>query len=284
MTFNNIGNRVIYFQAALSSLEREAKENVYAVLDPHIQYEITINKHGEPPKYLSLSKPLTHQRTHAFDPQHIANEISNNDNNENRFSTFKTGPSKARRSNRSSDRKINTFEQSYICKSNNDIEYSKDPFFGIARGIEKESDLNNGRNNEYRSSKTYSRMYERNNSGKRDNVRKENQDKEDNYSKADNRRSSNRRRYEDKNTYKKSANEREKERSFEEFCEDINANEVRDKVEDYKPRPGKVREIASKFNRNSSNVSQPKKERPKPLQSYGNQAYLDHVFPDAVEV
>ncbi|CAG9786893.1 unnamed protein product [Diatraea saccharalis] len=124
-------------QAALNSLEREAKENVYAVLDPHIQYEVTINKHGEPPKYLSLSRPLNHQRTHHFNPQVITNnEINNNDYfNENRFSTFKTGPPKARRSNKSNDRKIRTYE-SYVCKTNNDVEYSKNPFFGIARDAE----------------------------------------------------------------------------------------------------------------------------------------------------
>ncbi|XP_063383742.1 kin of IRRE-like protein 2 isoform X2 [Cydia fagiglandana] len=245
-------------QAALNSLEREAKENVYAVLDPHIQYEITINKHGEPPKHLSLSKPLTHQRAHAFDTQ--LNEINNNEF-ENRFTTFKSGPTKLRRSNRS-DRQNN--DRSYVCKTNNDIEYSKDPYFGVAR------------DNQIRKSKTYSRMYERNNSGKKDN--RKTQFAED----KDAKKLSNRDWiYEDNKHINK---ELEKERSFEELKEE---NDMRQDTEDYKPRPGKVREIASRFNRNSANVGQSvnsSKGRPKPLQSYGNQAYLDHVFPDAVEI
>ncbi|KAI5635790.1 immunoglobulin domain-containing protein [Phthorimaea operculella] len=242
-------------QAALTTLEREAKENVYAVLDPHIQYEITINKHGEPPKYLSLSKPLTHQRT-----QHnVTNEINNN--HYDRFTTFKTGPPKARRSNRSEN------QRNYICKTNNDIEYSKDPNFGMSK--DNDADFKN----EHRSSKNYSRMYERNNSGRNDNVKKANYDV---YVRQDSKRMSNRKEDFDK----RAAREIEKERSFEEFHAEASKRDG----DEYRPRPGQVREIASKFNRNSSNGQSGKKDRPRPLQSYGNQAYLDHIFPDAVEV
>lgn len=259
----DILTQYLFFQAALTSLEREAKENVYAVLDPHIQYEITINKHGEPPKYLSLSKPLMHQRTLSSDPN-IKHEINNNDFNENPFSTFKQGPPKARRSNRG-DRNNHANNQSYVCKTNNDIEYTKDPYFGIARG-------DNVNTNEYRSSKNYSRMYERNSSGRKD--------RKDNNIKQDVKRASNR---SSRGGDKKVVKEKERERSFEEF--DAPNNMKQDFVEeDYKPKPGKVKEIASKFNRDSMNVLPSKKKRPKPLQSFCNQAYLDHIFPDAVEV
>lgn len=246
----------------MTSLEREAKENVYAVLDPHIQYEITINKHGEPPKHLSLSKPLTHQRT--FDAHE--SEINNNEF-ENRFTTFKSGPTKLRRSNRSDQ---NANNKNYVCKTNNDIEYSKDPYFGIARDKQQN-----------RKSKTYSRMYERNNSGKKDNGRDQIE-----ADLKDARRMSNR--SWNYGGEAKQVKEQEKERSFEELREDKNVkHDYGDVIEDYTPRPGKVREIASRFNRNSANVGQSvnsSKGRPKPLQSYGDQAYLDHVFPDAVEI
>lgn len=234
------------FQAALSSLEKEAKENVYAVLDPHIQYDITISKHGEPPKYLSLSKPLTHQRTHAFNP-HNLEEINNND-----FTTFK-GPPKIRRSNKSNNSKRN--KQSYISQSNNDVEYSRDPKYNQ----NKESNAQE-RHNEHRTSKNYTRMYERN-SGRRAN------DPEDKL--EDRKRQTNRSSRETKT---------DNAASFE-------TGKQKDDDGDFRPRPGKVKEIASRFNRNSENLqSNSKKNRPKPLQSYGHQAYLDHVFPDAVEI
>lgn len=248
----------------MTSLEREAKENVYAVLDPHIQYEITINKHGELPKYLSLSKPLTHQRTHAFDPQTITNEINNN--NYERFSTFKSGPPKARRSNKSNGKN----NKNYVCKTNNDIEYSKDPYFGKVRSTDM-INQNAQTYNEHRDSKNYSRMYDRNNSGRK--VDRRNQDGfEKDFQNV--KRSSNR-------SWKGT---KEKERSFEDLTE--GNNNINDTEEDFKPKPGKVREIASRFNKCSNgNVTlNTKKERPKPLQSYGHQAYLDHVFPDAVEI
>ncbi|KAJ0176465.1 hypothetical protein K1T71_007644 [Dendrolimus kikuchii] len=260
--------------AVLSSLEREAKENVYAVLDPHIQYEITINKHGEPPKYLSLSKPITHQRTHAFDPKNIAaNEINNNEF-VNKFSTFKTGPPKVRRSNKSNGRR--NYDRNYISKTNNDVEYSKDPNFGMPRGFNNNVDMNaqTTRHNEIRSSK-HSRKFETNGFRRNHDYslnRVENQ-------RSDTKRASNRSwRYEeakikvDKDDKKQSSDDDNKKETIE---------------NDYKPRPGKVKEIASKFNRHSMENLQPqkfKKERPKPLQSYGYQAYLDHVFPDAVEI
>lgn len=246
----------------MTSLEREAKENVYAVLDPHIQYEITINKHGEPPKYLSLSKPLTHQRTHAFDPQNVTNEINNNDHYD-KFSSFKPGPPKARRSNKSNN------SQNYVCKTNNDIQYSKDPHFGKVRSTDT-INHNAQKYNEHRDSKNYSRMYERNNSGRKENDRRN----QDDFVKdlQNTKRSSNR----------SLKGTKEKERSFEDFTE---GNKQHDE-EDFRPRPGKVREIASKFNKYSSgNVTlSTKKDRPKPLQSYGHQPYLDHVFPDAIEI
>lgn len=154
----------------------------------------------------------------------------------------------------------------------------------MVRGADNKNglDIYLNRNNECRNSKTYSRMYERNSSGRKDNVRKENQEVD---LKKDVRRASNRsRKYDDKDVFKKIIREKEKERSFEEINEEMKAKHVGDDREDYKPRPGKVKEIASKFNKNNSNYQQSKKERPKPLQSYGHQAYLDHIFPDAVEV
>ncbi|KAJ8722247.1 hypothetical protein PYW08_004649 [Mythimna loreyi] len=258
------GTTIILMKAALTSLEKEAKENVYAVLDPHIQYEITINKHGEPPKYLSLSKPLTHQRTHAFDPHSITNEINNNDYD--RFSTFKTGPPKARRSNKSYDKN----NKNYVSKTNNDVEYSKDPHFGQLRSTDS-TNQNAQKYNEHKDTKNYSRMYDRNNSGRKENDRKNTNGFEKDF--QNNKRSS----------YQSWKGTNEKERSFEDFTE---RNVKQDIEEDYRPRPGKVKEIASRFNKSSTgNVTlNTKKERPKPLQSYGNQAYLDHVFPDAVEI
>lgn len=242
-------------QAALSSLEREAKENVYAVLDPHIQYDITINKHGEPPKYLSLSKPLTHQRTHAFNPQNI-DEINNNNTT---FTTFKDPP-KIRRSNKSNNSKKS--KQSYISKTNNDVEYSKDPKYSI-----KAEELNaQERHNEHRTSKNYTRMYERNNSGRR--IYDSEIDKLE-----DRRRHSNR-------SWKDGGAKLENIKRFDKI------DNQKEDDRDFRPRPGKVKEIASRFNKNSENVQSlnAKRERPKPLQSYGHQAYLDHVFPDAVEI
>ncbi|XP_013170105.1 PREDICTED: uncharacterized protein LOC106119609 [Papilio xuthus] len=233
--------------AALASLEREAKENVYAVLDPHIQYDITINKHGEPPKYLSLSKPLTHQRTHAFDPRYFANEINNN---EIKLSTFKPA---YRKSNRSSKSKNVNYKKNYVCKSNNDIEYSKDPCFGIVRGTEGNS------------ANAYTH----------------------NLLKSDpkNFRLSNRSR---KSVEKTTPLEEEKKKESSTIEQKVsNVCNHEDTIEDYKPMPGKVREIASKFDRNTKSYAQSlnfKKERPRPIQSYGYQAYLDHIFPDAVEI
>ncbi|KAL4716717.1 hypothetical protein ACJJTC_004836 [Scirpophaga incertulas] len=271
--------------AALTSLEREAKENVYAVLDPHIQYELTINKHGEPPKYLSLSKPL-HQRSHAYIPHNVStNEINNNDYNENRFSTFKLGPPKARRSYKSNETKLHMTDN-YVSKCNNDVEYSRDPFFGIVRESETNVDIHNGNfdHNEYRNSKNYSRMYERNNYIRKGSCKLDQETSEPDNVKED-IRCSNR-------SFKNSGPElrtREKfmdnDRSFEEMKEIVDAK--MDVCDDDKPRPGKVREIASKFNRNcprDDKYEELKRARPKPLQSYGYQAYLDHVFPDAIEI
>lgn len=124
-------------------------------------------------------------------------------------------------------------------------------------------------------------MYERNNSGKKDNGRGQIE-----ADLKDARRMSNR--SWNYGGEAKQVKEQEKERSFEELREDKNVkHDYGDVIEDYTPRPGKVREIASRFNRNSANVGQSvnsSKGRPKPLQSYGDQAYLDHVFPDAVEI
>ncbi|CAB3227204.1 unnamed protein product [Arctia plantaginis] len=260
-----MGLTVLVCMAALSSLEREAKENVYAVLDPHIQYDITINKHGEPPKYLSLSKPLTHQRTHAFNPHNVPDkEINNNDYE--RFSSFKAGPPKARRSsNRQHER-----EQNFVSKTNNDIEYSKDPFFGKARNTDCNQHAQ--KYNEHRDSKKYLRMYDRNNSGRKQNDKIHNDGFEKDYQNT--KRSSNR-------SWKST---QKIERSFEDSIEGDHIN--REKEVDFKPRPGKVKEIASRFNMCSGDNVQSfsKNQRPKPLQSYGDQAYLDHVFPDAVEI
>lgn len=268
------------FQAALTSLEQEAKDNVYAVLDPHIQYDITISKHGEPPKYLSLSKPISHQRTHEFDPQYVRNnEINNNckDVNENRFTTFK-GPVKSniRKSNRSNNQrnsKIN--EQRNICKTNNDIEYTADPYFGINVGTNNFDTLFSlDRDDQQRSSKSYTRMYERNNSGRSDKLNRKPVIDSTNVRKDGNR---NKKIDLNINANKKAIK----------IDQDVKRNEDKyDGTEDYKPRPGKVREIASRFNQYSGNLRnsfRKSKIRPKPIQ-IGNQAYLDHVFPDAVEI
>lgn len=265
----------IFLQAVLSSLEREAKENVYAVLDPHIQYEITINKHGEPPKYLSLSKPITHQRTHAFDPRNITTNEINNNELVNKFSTFKTGPQKIRRSGKNNGRR--NYDNNYISKTNNDVEYSKDPNFGMPRGFNDIVDINaqTARHNEIRSSKSSRKFvtngFERNN--------KYNPDRVEDF-RSDIKRTSNRSwRYEDTKITKA-----DKEEKMESFNNDNNKEVIEN---DCKPRPGKVKEIASRFNRHCLENLQGqklKRERPKPLQSYGYQAYLDHVFPDAVEI
>lgn len=259
-------------QAALSSLEQEAKENVYAVLDPHIQYEITINNHGEPPKYLSLSKPLTHQRTHAFDPHNI-NEINNNHSTENRFSTFK-GNVNVRKSNRSNDKA----EQRNVSKSNNDVEYIRNPNFGITRSV---NNYDSFHSRDVRGSKNYTRMYERNNSGR--SGKTANRDVvEMKIPNTDARRASNRsNKRNDCNDNSNRQMTTEANNSSHDAPKAKHENE-----EDYQPRPGKVREIASRFNQYSGNLRQSfkRKVRPKPLQSFGNQAYLDHVFPDAVEI
>uniref|UniRef100_A0A2A4JZU9 Uncharacterized protein n=2 Tax=Heliothis virescens TaxID=7102 RepID=A0A2A4JZU9_HELVI len=124
--------------------------------------------------------------------------------------------------------------------------------------------------NEHKDTKNYSRMYDRNNSGRKENDRKNQDGFEKDF--QNNKRSSNR-------SWKGT---KEKERSFEDFTEDVKV----DAEEEFRPRPGKVREIASRFNKCSTgNVTlNTRKDRPKPLQSYGHQAYLDHVFPDAVEI
>lgn len=262
-------------QAALASLEQEAKDNVYAVLDPHIQYEITINKHGEPPKYLSLSKPIAHQRTQEFDPHYVRDkEVNNNghDVNDNRFSTFK-GPVKSniRRSNRSSSKIINSEGQRKVCKYNNDVEYTTDPYFGVNVSTSNFDNLFSQDNNDGgRYFKTYTRMYERNNSGRSQKLSERKLDKES----TNVRRESNR----SKKTQGVNENAVKK--------DDAN-DEKYDRAEDFKPRPGKVREIASRFNQYSGNLRNSfrrSKVRPKPIQIIGNQAYLDHIFPDAVEI
>ncbi|KPI95689.1 Neural cell adhesion molecule 1 [Papilio xuthus] len=268
--------------AALASLEREAKENVYAVLDPHIQYDITINKHGEPPKYLSLSKPLTHQRTHAFDPRYFANEINNN---EIKLSTFKPAYRKSNRSNKSKN--VN-YKKNYVCKSNNDIEYSKDPCFGIVRGTEGNSAnayTHSSRNDVNKISKDMT--FERNSFIYNSSSNNKMNGSEKDLLKSDpkNCRLSNRSR---KSVEKTTPLEEEKKKESSTIEQKVsNVRNHEDTIEDYKPRPGKVREIASKFDRNTKSYAQSlnfKKERPRPIQSYGYQAYLDHIFPDAVEI
>lgn len=274
------------FQDALTSLEKEAKENVYAVLDPHIQYEITINKQGEPPKYLSLSKPLTHQRTHAFNPQNIHSninqDIANNNNyySENRFTTFKPNETTdVRKSNKSNDKRRD-IEKRNICKTNQDVEYIRDPMFEtVADNGHNQNKVQQEQhyfNNPQRQSKNYSRMYEKNSSVNHEQFP----------------RGSGIRKSTDKSPdYKRRSN-----RSLK-FTDNLSSpknvlnpsnNKTEINVEDDKPRPGKVREIASKFNRKNSQIYKQAfikpQNRPKPLQSYGNQAYLDHVFPDAVEI
>ncbi|CAG4971168.1 unnamed protein product [Colias eurytheme] len=264
-----LGN--VFVEAALSSLEKEAKENVYAVLDPHIQYELMINKHGEPPKYLSLSKPLTHQRTHAFDPQTFKqNEINNNDI---MFTTFKQEPPKVRRSDRSSKRSSRN-KNNFVSNTNFDIEYSRDPFFGKVRSTEHNDALGNNR---LRRSKK--NVYEKNNSGR--NVNNAPDKLTDIINKEEVRRTSQR-----KKEYIVDNNINEKERSFEDLKEEPRV-QCRNIEDEHMPRPGKVKEIASRFDKHSINnfkYLNIKNERPKPLQSFCDQKYLDHVFPDAVEI
>ncbi|CAH2237394.1 jg11249 [Pararge aegeria aegeria] len=268
-------------QAALSALEQEAKENVYAVLDPHIQYELTINKHGEPPKYLSLSKPLTNQRTHAFDPQNI-NEINNNYyGNENRLPN-ETDP-RIRKSDRSY-KKNNKNQKSYSCKSNQDVKYSIDPYFGMVRASKNNNVFRaqNVRDNARSSFKDQSRMFERNNSAKKS-VAKNYEECE--YSiKTDVKRASDRSRGKTVGVHRGTIQEYGKE--FEDFNEESKVQEV--KIEnDTMPRPGKVKELASRFNRKSAENNRQSVivnvERPKTLESF-DKAYLNHVFPDAIEI
>ncbi|CAH2095966.1 unnamed protein product [Euphydryas editha] len=271
----------------MSSLEKEAKENVYAVHEPHIQYELTINKHGEPPKYLSLSKPLTHQRTHAFDPQHFKfKEINNNFFNENNLPTFKSDQ-RNRKSDRSYKRN-NKNRQCYSCQSNQDIKYSIDPNFGMVRASEKNymSDAQNIRNNTRSSLTNKSRIYERNNSGRKNATRKI-EEKDTNFKRIDSKRVSNgSKKVKNVQIHNRPVYENEKERSFEELKAEQKLQDDKNKTNSM-PRTGKVREIASKFDRNSCEnfrqAAKEKVERPKSIQSY-DQAYLDHVFPDAVEI
>lgn len=269
----------------MSSLEKEAKENVYAVHDPHIQYELTINKHGEPPKYLSLSKPLTHQRTHAFDPQHFKfNEINNNFFNDNNLPSFRTDQ-RNRKSNRSNKRN-NKNEQCYSSKSNRDIKYSIDPQFGMARAPEKNymSDAQNVRNNTRSSFTNKNRIYERNGSGRKNATKKI--DENDDFKRIDGKRSSNgSKKVKNVQIHNRPVYENEKERSFEELKAVQKLHDDNSET-NWLPQTGKVKEIASKFDRNSENFRQTAKEkaeRPKSIQIY-DQAYLDHVFPDAVEI
>lgn len=252
-------------------MEREAKENVYAVLDPHIQYELTINKHGEPPKYLSLSKPLTHQRTHAFDPQTFKfNEINNNFYNENGIPKYRSD--QIRKSDRSNRRNN---EQSY-CKSNHDIKYSIDPHFGKARDSNNMADAQNrNRSSFYNKNRMHGRS-----SGRKQNVTTENKGP---FTKVDSKRASCKSvKVNDIDVHRAQGNE--KERSFDDMKVNDKVREV--KNDDTMPRPGKVKEIASKFNRNSADLRQTvntKVNRPKPIQSF-DQAYINHIFPDAVEI
>ncbi|GBP48498.1 Kin of IRRE-like protein 3 [Eumeta japonica] len=266
--------------AALTSLEREAKENVYAVLDPHLQYEITINKHGEPPKYLSLSRPLTHQRTHAFDPQNIHSRDTRNAYfDDSRFSTFKASTVKkddVRRSNRSNDRRKNLSGQRNKTHANRDVQYAKDPHYNEEI---KSAD-------KYLQNEKYSRLYNRHGSGRSQNENKM-------HSISFNREP---RKFSDRSLRfdaslmareKKSTDNIQPEKFFGRTDEEKLQQDINNNPDEYKPKPGKVKEIASKFNRNcleSHRPSTKSKSRPKPLQSYGNQAYLDHVFPDAVEI
>lgn len=260
-------------------MEREAKENVYAVLDPHIQYDITISKHGEPPKYLSLSKPLTHQRTHAFDPRYFADDINNND----KLSTFKPAYRKSDRSNRS---KGGNIKKNYVCRSNIDIEYSKDPHFGMVRSTEGKDKINayarSSRNNVNR---------RKTDSSSEINFSKLDEDKRKDFVerdlvKANPKRTSNR---SGRNVQPHTIAETIQRNNMENIVR-RESDEVRHRIDskdDCMPRPGKVREIASKFDKNSKDYSQSinkGRERPKPIQSYGHQAYLDHVFPDAIEI
>lgn len=270
-------------QAALTALEQEAKENVYAVLDPHVQYELTINKYGEPPTYLSLSKPLTHQRTHAFDPQNLKyNEINNNCTNRNRLPN--QNDPRLRRSDRSY-KKNNKNQQSYLSRSNQDVKYSVDPNFGTVRAIVNNniSKEQNVRDNARSGFNDQSRMYDRNNSARKSTGR--NEQREFNI-KTDVRRASNRSRDKNVGVPNELKQDNEKECSFQDSKVE---NKVReDKTEnDTMPRPGKVKELASRFDRNNTerygrsvivNV-----DRPKTLESF-DQAYLNHVFPEAIEI
>lgn len=250
---------------------------MYAVLDPHIQYDITINKHGEPPKYLSLSKPLTHQRTHAFDPRYFTSEINNN---EIKLSTFKPT---YRKSDRSSKSKNINYKKNYVCKSNNDIEYSKDPYFGLVRGTEGKISADAYAHSSINVNNISKNMTFERNTSKYNSDNKKNASEKDFISEPNSFRTSNHSR--------KSVNKNTEQRKIKDSPtneqKSSNVNHSVDIQEDYKPRPGKVREIASKFDRNTKNYAQSinfRKERPRPIQSYGHQAYLDHVFPDAVEI
>lgn len=250
-------------------MEREAKENVYAVLDPHIQYELTINNHGEPPKYLSLSKPLTHQRTHAFDPQTFKfNEINNNFYNESGITKLRSDH------NRKSDRNKRRNNEHGHCKSNNDIKYSIDPNFGMVRDTNNMTDAQNrNRCSFYNKNRMSGRS-----SGRKQDVTKTS--KKDILAKTNsNRGSSKSVKVKDFDVHTVRGNETE--RSFEDMK--VN-NKLQSKNDDTMPRPGKVKEIASKFNNNSVNGKlSHTKVRPKPIQSY-DQAYINHIFPDAVEI
>ncbi|CAH2048771.1 unnamed protein product, partial [Iphiclides podalirius] len=269
-------NHRVNAQATLASLEREAKENVYAVLDPHIQYDITISKHGEPPKYLSLSKPLTHQRTHAFDPRYFANDLNNN---ANKVSSFKPAYRKSDRSSRSQG---GNYKKNYVCRSNIDIEYSKDPHFGMVRGTESKDTANayarSSSNVNRRNQGSTSEI----NSAKIISEAKNKGSLEQDLVKASPKRISNR---SGKNAARQTFTQ-----AVQKITVDDKENEKRQphiESDDCRPRPGQVREIASIFDRNSKDYAQrvnTRRERPKPIQSYGHQAYLDHIFPDAIEI
>lgn len=127
-------------------------------------------------------------------------------------------------------------------------------------------------------------MYERNNSDRKDKYNKNNRNREEDY-RNDNKRISNRSRRNDNFKHQKDFVADETERSFEEYRDGSNTKHENNDYND-RPKPGKVREIALRFDRNCSEEKsfKSKKGRPKPLQSYGNQSYLDHVFPDAIEI
>lgn len=225
---------------------------------------------------MSLSKPLTHQRTHAFDPQSIHNEneiFNNNYLTENRFTTFKSDEKELRKSNRSSDKKKST-QQRNICKTNNDIEYIRDPIFDMSNYEMFETYTQaHPFNNSHRNSKNYLRMHERNGSERSDQLQNDNV--------PDRRRQSNKSLKFNNNVEVQVSNSKDELGNHKE-------KEGKIKMEDDKPKPGKVKELASKFNKNSTEIYKQAfirpKNRPKPLTSYGNQAYIDHVFPDAIEI